>query len=170
MFEHLQQFGHKVFQTDLDSFIPFIHQVKFDEMYEDDNDPEFIPVEKIEEIKLALKMIQLYIAEKYIEPYAENVELLHNSIVKGIAKNADQWHSDAREAPTVFFLLYFNDMTQDNTGAFLIKNSHDYLERIVPRCGTLIAVENMQPNFLHRAEQTSNTRIVACFRYKVEWK
>lgn len=168
--ENLEKFGYKTFQTEFDSIIPFIHAVKFDEVYEDDSDPGLVPVERTDHISIALKAIQTMIAEQYLYPTAASVEFLHNSIWKGIAKKADQWHSDAVESPDVFFLLYFNDMNQSNTGAFLIKNTNNsHVERVIPSCGTLIAVENTLSNFMHRAEQTTVPRIAACFRYKVKW-
>jgi hypothetical protein len=167
--KYLEQHGHKVFQTDLDTLLPFIHNIKFESVSDDDTHSYFIPVEQTNMVEKALNAIQTIIAEEYLRPNATFVEFLQNRIWKGIAVNSDKWHNDVNESPNVFFLLYFNDMTLTDTGAFLIKDDFEKIERVLPTPGTLIAVENTISKYYHRAEYTDSTRIVASFNYKVDW-
>jgi hypothetical protein len=167
--QDLEKYGHRVFQTNLNTMMPFIHDIKFGVVSDDDMHSYLIPVEHTDTVKKALSIIQTIIAEDYLYPNAKSVEFLQNRIWKGIAINSDKWHSDVNEDPDVFFLLYFNDMTQNNTGAFLIKDDFDKIERVLPTQGTLVAVDNTIPKYYHRAEYTDETRIVASFNYKVDW-
>jgi hypothetical protein len=167
--DQLETFGHGVYQTTLNLIIPNVKDIKFGITSDDVREQDLMPLENVEFIQRALRVIQTFIADDYLYPYASSVDFLHNTIWNGISKTADEWHSDAKESPDLFFLLYFNDMSVDNTGAFLIKDNLNNTSRIVPKEGTLIAVENNSSKWLHKAEQTQNQRIVACFRYKVSW-
>lgn len=115
--------------------------------------------------------IQSYdVAREYISPYAKSYEHLENDI-KGNAPLGSRfltWHTDSDEPGNVFFLLYLNDLTPYDEGALCIKTK-DQEFRIVPQYGTLIAINNDDPSFLHKAEFTEHRRIVACYDYKVEW-
>jgi hypothetical protein len=166
---YLEEHGHKVFQTDLFELIPFINSTKFDLIQDADNHSYAIPVENNLLVEQALNSIHLIIANEYLYPYASYVEFLHKRIWKGIAINSDKWHNDSNESVDIFFLLYFNDMTKSNTGAFLIKDELGTVKRIVPTLGTLIAVDNTIEKFFHRAEYTTEDRIVASFNFKVKW-
>ena len=126
-----------------------------------------LPINEVEYVEYMLNVLHRQIAEEYIKPYAQSCELLEYDIKGSLPETSKfcEWHSDSDEPSNVFFLLYFNDMTQYDEGALLVGN-----DRIVPKYGDLIAIENTNPNILHKAEVTKYRRIVACFDYIVQWK
>ena len=132
-------------------------------------DPQATPVDNFEMVNHMLKLIHQEIAREFIEPYAISYKLLHRTIWEGNTKDADLWHTDSYEDPDMFFLLYFSDMTKYNDGALWIRGDSTEI-RIVPNSGTLVAIENNDPKWAHRAEVSQARRVVACFRFLVEWK
>jgi hypothetical protein len=113
-----------------------------------------------------LSIIHYAIGEKFLKPYS--YILRTKMIWESPGISAKNWHSDYQERANVFFLLYFNDMTLSNDGALLIRNNcGDH--RIVPTPGMLVAMENTNPDWQHRVEDTKSRRVTAYFGYLVDW-
>lgn len=129
-----------------------------------------LPENNQELVERILNIQKSVVLSDYVYPYAKSFEYLESDI-KGNAPLGSrflQWHTDSEEPGNVFFLLYLNDLTPYDEGAFCVKDG-DKEYRTVPQYGTLIAVNNDDPRFLHKAEYTEHRRIVACFDFKVEW-
>jgi hypothetical protein len=59
-------------------------------------------------------------------------------------------------------------MTKTNDGALWVKNEKEEI-RILPKSGTLVCLNQDNPNFLHKAEKSKFRRVVASFDFFVEW-
>ena len=129
-----------------------------------------LPTNNQEYVSAMLNVLHDEIAERFVVPYAKQYKKLESDIKGNATKDSRFciWHTDAEEPGNVFFLLYLNDLSIHNEGALCIK-ANDNEFRIVPSYGTLIAVNNNNPDFLHRAEYTEHRRIVACFDFLVDW-
>jgi hypothetical protein len=125
-----------------------------------------LPTNNQDYVKTMLNVLHNQIALTYIQPYAHSYELLESDIKGNLPKDSKfcQFHSDADEPSNVFFLLYFNDMSEIKEGGLYVGD-----DVIYPRYGELIAVLNDNPKILHRAGYTEHRRIVACFDFIVNW-
>jgi hypothetical protein len=129
---------------------------------------ENVPKTKLKEIERLLCVLHLEIQKKYLNGKVKSSELVSRRLWEGFTEETDVWHNDLVDGPNVFFLLYFDDMTKTNDGALWVKNSFDTL-RIVPTPGTLVALNQENPSFLHKAEKSKTRRITASFEFNVEW-
>lgn len=134
----------------------------------DSNVGEKVPVNRVSDINAALLTIHFYLAEKYVAPFAESYEILHRTIWEGISFQTEKWHHDANDYSDLFFLLFFNNLI--SSGAFWYKN-HLGKFRVPIKKGLLIAVNNSHNDiWQHKAEETTERRVVANFRFNVKWK
>jgi hypothetical protein len=132
------------------------------------NFTENTPKNYTEELNSSLFFIHNYLAQKYVAPYASEYSVLHRTIWEGLSLSTDFWHNDWSDGYNLFFLLYFTNM--NNEGALWIRNQ-DGEKRIVPKAGTLVAVNNVKNNYWdHKAESSKNKRVAANFRFNVNWK
>ena len=131
-------------------------------------DPETTPANNVEMMNSKLMLVHHEIAREFLGPHVKSYKLLHRNIWEGNILNADKWHTDSFEAPDLFFLLYFNDMP-NNEGALCVRNSKQESTIEIGK-GTLVAIENNDPSFEHRVEPFKNKRVAACFRFAVEWE
>lgn len=126
--------------------------------------------ENCQELVQSILKVQSYeIINDYIKPYSISFKELEHDIKANSPEGSKflSWHTDSDEPGNVFFLLYFNDMINDE-GALHIKNNIGEF-KVVPKYGTLVALNNTDGSILHKAEFTEQRRIVACFDYDVEW-
>lgn len=135
--------------------------------YEGGVDGDNHPVDSDGFLGTALYSLHQQITLQIIEPSFGDFEIDKRRLWEGVNKNASKWHNDGAEGPNCFFLLYFSDMSAVGEGAIWFK-CQDKEWKIHPKYGTLIAV-NCESQFLHRAEQTKHTRILAGFCYNVDF-
>lgn len=129
------------------------------------------PVNKSDLVQEILKRIHVYVGLEFIEPYCDEYNLLETDIRGNLSKSSrfSKWHTDSDEPSDVFCLLYHNSMRHCNEGAILFKHG-DTLSRFLPKYGSLIVVNNMDPAFKHKAEYTEHRRIVSCYSFNTKWK
>jgi hypothetical protein len=129
---------------------------------------ENVPVNMLTEIKQMLNILHHEIDETILKGEVKNSEILNNRLWEGFSEETDMWHNDIVDGPNLFFLLYFDDMTKINDGALWIKNEFEEV-RILPKPGTLVALNQEKPSFLHKAERSIARRIVAGFDFFIDW-
>lgn len=144
-----------------------IDEIKFkwDRKY---NVRENVPVNMLTEIKQMLNILHYKIDETILKNNVKNSKILDNRLWEGLSEKTDMWHNDKVDGPNLFFLLYFDDMTKTNTGALWIKNQFEEM-RILPKPGMLVALNQENPIFLHKAEKSGSRRIVASFNFCIDW-
>jgi hypothetical protein len=144
-----------------------INKIKF-EWEEKYNLRENVPINMLNEIKNMLNILHYEIDEKILKGNVKKSEISNNRMWEGFSEETDFWHNDIVDGPNLFFLLYFDDMTKTNDGALWVKNEKEEI-RILPKSGTLVCLNQDNPNFLHKAEKSKFRRVVASFDFFVEW-
>lgn len=151
--------GHALFeQSQLDKLIDF-ESIEWVE-----GKGHLTPKTVSAELKAELTTLQWQLATQIIAPIFPSFSPLKNEIWNGINESAHQWHCDYEEGHNLVFLLYFSDMNSD--GFLWTKTPTDIVSKIIPKRGTLVMLNNW-PGFMHRADKTNHTRIVADFRFKI---
>lgn len=156
----VQDFSESLGILNLDE-IKFVWEPKY-------NLRENVPINKIDEIDRLLYILHLEIQKKYLINNVKCSKILNRRLWEGFTEETDIWHNDIEDGPNVFFLLYFDDMAKTNDGALWVKNDHEVV-RIVPVPGTLVALNQENRSFLHKAEKSESRRITASFEFTVEW-
>jgi hypothetical protein len=123
---------------------------------------ENTPASHKEQTHQILYAIHTTIAEQIVEPMVAEYEMMHSNIWEGIVRNTDKWHTDCEEPFNLFFLLYFNKTS------IWFRNSEGELE-VDTEPGTLVAINQSDKTWLHRAVPSDSKRVTACFRFKVKW-
>ena len=155
--------------TEATHLLEFVNADTLDFVQTNDDLLENYPAIDELELKQLLEIIHFQIGLEFIDPYATTYQHTKAVLWEGSLPMHKTWHSDIAEVDDVFFLLYFSDQTLTNDGALWVRNpAGEY--RIVPTPGTLIGVENTNPEFMHLVEPTVGKRIVGAFGFKVEWK
>jgi hypothetical protein len=166
-YDHLSKHGYALLPgKHLADLFPTDHLV-----FPEDTVKANLPITDTNIVDTMLRALHIQIAMEYIEPFANSFEYVDYDI-KANAPISSRFmvpHTDSDEDSDVFFLLYYNDLTPFNEGAFVITDGIT-TNRIVPKYGELIVVNNWNPKFLHNAEYTDLRRIAASFAYRVDWK
>lgn len=123
---------------------------------------EFTPTSHKELTQQILYAIHTNIAEQIVEPIVAECEMMHSNIWEGIVSYTDKWHSDHEEPFNLFFLLYFN-----KTAIWFKNSAGEHEVETLP--GTLVAINQSDKTWQHRAVASDSKRVTACFRFKVKW-
>jgi hypothetical protein len=120
-----------------------------------------------------LNLFSLYLKTKYIDPNWPDAKYNKFVVWEGVDKDNQGWHTDMFEGYDIFFLYYFDDMSEENGGSVNFKwgmlDDEDNTAKFYPKAGDLFMVNNMR-GFWHKAEKCLVNRRVASFDFNVGLK
>jgi hypothetical protein len=111
-----------------------------------------------------LSAVMEYLQETYVTPLFGESEKGYSYIWSRNEKSAQEWHNDLIEGPNLFFLYYLNDVYVDGEIRFRINGVET--GRLQPRLGLLV-MGSQESHVEHKAEPTTETRILSNFAFYV---
>ena len=156
--------GFVVFQSkplvnliDIDGF-----SMKYEGEMLRDNNAEDLP----ELINRQLEMAAVILQEDFINEMFEESEFIKYIVWEGVDADSAAWHNDGFEGMNAFFLIYFDDMSEETGGAVHFKRG-EIENTVYPKRGDLILLNQAQ-GYFHRAEKATIPRRQASFDYMVK--
>lgn len=141
---------------DVDSF-----ELKYNEEMLRDNSENDLP----SNVKKQMDIVAEHIKTKYLDRMFETANFIKYILWEGVDADTALWHNDGFEGMNAFFLLYFDNQTEESGGVVAFKWEGGE-ETFYPKRGDLILL-NQAPGFFHRADKASITRRQASFDFVV---
>jgi hypothetical protein len=133
----------------------------------DGNKKDRVPSNNVEYIERMMYALHHELGLDIISPIVKNYTVEKRGIWEGVnSEMSRSWHNDHAEGFNCFFLLYHSDMVDD--GRVYFRNSTEEWS-ILPSSGTLVAINNTDIKFQHRAEPSKKQRIVSSYFFNLDF-
>ena len=118
------------------------------------------------ELTKRLKSAAVYLQTKYLDEHFKNPKLTKFLVWQGVDYDNRNWHTDCFEGMDLFFLFYYDTMSEETKGGIEFRAGDRYWT-VYPKAGDLFLVNNAR-GFFHRAQACDILRRVSSFDFVVD--